>query len=130
MIYAFFNQTRNAQIHIVHVCTLYARGRICFELHCLSLCIVHDLLQACTQRILWLYAPGPHNALAAHNQSHKSARNVSKQYTRLHSWPSQTETVFNQKHYWPLLWSESRCCFHGQCMVHGVFYCAGGARKS
>ena len=93
-------------------------------------CIVHDLLQACTQRILWLYAPGPHNALAAHNQSHKSARNISKQYTRLHSWPSQTETVFNQKHYWPLLWSESRCCFHGQCMVHGVFYCAGGARKS
>ena len=107
---------------------------ICFALHCLSFftgtvsnrCIVHDLLQACTQRLLWLYAPGPHNALAAHNQSHKSARNISKQYTRLHSWPSQTETVFNQKHYWPLLWSESRCCFHGQCMVHGVFYCAGG----
>ena len=74
---------------------------ICFALHCLSFftgtvsnrCIVHDLLQACTQRLLWLYAPGPHNA---HNQSHKSARNISKQYTRLHSWPSQTETVFNQ----------------------------------
>ena len=41
------------------------------SLHCLSFFtgtvsnrfIVHDLLQACTQRLLWLYAPGPHNAL-------------------------------------------------------------------